>query len=401
MKLRRAIFTAAAVCLVPLAIAKASDHADTAENVNRIGADLTDVYAFPNPHNANNVVLVMNSHGLIPAGQGGNAMFDTGVLYQFKIDVNNDYVEDMVIQFRFVGVGQNQQVIMTGPMKPFMTGTTSIFGRPHPKVGKINTTFSPMTGVSVFAGVRSEPFFLDLNQFYTIFPDRMTPLTGHQVDFASIMAANTPQAGGFRPPGQAMDYLSNLNVMSIVVEMPKTMLGGGVIHLWETTSVPNGAPNFTYSQQDRLARPLINEVLATVTQRRHEINNKDNPTDDPNQVKNDIESFMNFPAGRSAAISGVIQAVLVPDVMTIDLSQNVTTASYLGVETGGATGSKFGGRALHDDVVDISLGAIFGNTIPALGLAPDDGKELPTFTTDNVGPHTDYSDVFPYLGAPH
>ncbi len=399
MIFRRAVLAAAAACLVPLGAARASDHADTAENVNRIGADMTDVYAFPNPHNAANVVLVMNTHGLIPAGQG--ATFDPGVLYQLKIDNTGDYVEDLVIQFRFTGVGANQKVLMAGPMKPFMTGTTSIFGRPNRNKGTINQTFSPLTGVSVFAGVRSEPFFLDLNQFYTIFPDRMTPLTGRQVDFTSIIAADTPQAGGWRPPGLAMDYLANLNVMSIVVEMPKTMLGTGVVHLWETTSIPTGAPNFVYTQQDRLARPLVNEVLATVTLRRHEINNKDNPTDDAGQVKNDIAAFMNFPAARSAAISGVLQAVLVPDVMTFDLSQNTTKASYLGFETGGATGSKFGGRALADDVVDISLGAIFGNTIPALGLAADDGKELPTFTTDNVGPHTDYQDVFPYLGVPH
>ena len=56
--------------------------------------------------------------------------------------------------------------------------------------------------------------------------------------------------------------------------------------------------------------------------------------------------------------------------MRADLSQNTTKAAYLGVETAGATGSAFGGRALTDDVVDIDLGVIFGSTIPSLGLAP-------------------------------
>jgi hypothetical protein len=198
-----------------------------------------------------------------------------------------------------------------------------------------------------------------------------------------------------------MDYLSNLNVMSIVTELPKSMLGTGVIRVWITTSLPNGSPAYTYRQQDRLARPVVNEALATVTQRRHEVNNKDNPTDDPGQLANDIHSFLTFPAGRSQAIQDVIVSVLVPDVMIADLSQNTTRASYLGAETGGATGSKLGGRALADDVVDISLGVVFGNTIPALGLAPADGKELPQFTTDHVGPHADYQNVFPYLGNPH
>ena len=45
--------------------------------------------------------------------------------------------------------------------------------------------------------------------------------------------------------------------------------------------------------------------------------------------------------------------------------------------------------------------AVFGGLIPALGLAPDDGNELPQFTTDNIGPHADYLASFPYLGTPH
>ena len=52
-------------------------------------------------------------------------------------------------------------------------------------------------------------------------------------------------------------------------------------------------------------------------------------------------------------------------------------------------------------MVDIDLLAVFGGVIPALGLAPDDGKELPQFETDNVGPHGDFLGVFPYLGNPH
>ena len=59
-----------------------------------------------------------------------------------------------------------------------------------------------------------------------------------------------------------------------------------------------------------------------------------------------------------------------PDVMKADLSQMGVPAAYLGVETGGFTGSKFGGRKLTDDVVDIDLMAIFGPVIPAAGARP-------------------------------
>lgn len=157
----------------------------------------------------------------------------------------------------------------------------------------------------------------------------------------------------------------------------------------------------TYTQFDRLARPAVNEVFATVANNRHQINDQDNPTDDKNELAKDIQSFMVGTAGRSQAITDVTKAVLIPDVMIADLSQNTTKAAYLGAETGGATGSKFGGRALTDDVVDADLGVIFGNTIPSLGLAPDDGKEIPTLAKDNVGPGSKhFTNTFPYVGAP-
>ena len=54
-----------------------------------------------------------------------------------------------------------------------------------------------------------------------------------------------------------------------------------------------------FSQTDRLARPVVNEVFATFANNRHLINDTDNPSDDSGQLANDIQSFMTFPAGRS------------------------------------------------------------------------------------------------------
>lgn len=158
-----------------------------------------------------------------------------------------------------------------------------------------------------------------------------------------------------------------------------------------------------YVQVDRLARPVVNEVFATVANDRHKLNNENSPTDDAGQLASDIGGFMTFPAGRSQAIENVVVAVLVPDVMKADLSQG-GPAAYLGVETGGATGGTFGGRKLTDDVVDISLGVVFGDTVAALGLAPSDGKAIPALTSDNVGSGAKGFNAtlgtFPYLGAP-
>lgn len=172
----------------------------------------------------------------------------------------------------------------------------------------------------------------------------------------------------------------------------------GVVGIWTTTSRAMGGG--TYQQVDRLSRPVINEVFATVANNRHKVNDEDGPSNDINELKNDMESFLTFPANRSPEIRNVIESVIIPDVLKVDLGKS-GPAAYLGVETAGATGGKFGGRKLSDDVVDTSLGIVFGATIPTLGLAADDHNEIPALTTDNVdasGKH--FKSTFPYLGDP-
>ncbi len=172
---------------------------------------------------------------------------------------------------------------------------------------------------------------------------------------------------------------------------------GTTIGLWATTSVKNGN---VYTQMDRLANPVVNEVFGTVANDQHKVNDEVGPDQDSRFLKPEIDNFMVNVAGRSQATANVVTSVLVPDTMKADLSQT-GNASYLGYETGGATGGKFGGRALTDDVVDISLGIVFGNTVSALGLAPDDGKEIPALTSDNVGSGgKHFKSTFPYLGDP-
>jgi hypothetical protein len=162
------------------------------------------------------------------------------------------------------------------------------------------------------------------------------------------------------------------------------------------SSSSNNGGQHVFTQIDRLGRPAVNEVFATVANNRHQINDTDNPTDDHSQLSNDIQTFMTTAAGRSQATTDVVKAVLVPDVLKVNL--NGAAPGYLGVETGNA-GATFGGRALTDDVIDTSLGVIFGNTVSALGLAPDDGKEIPALTTDNVGDGAKhFQGTFPYVG---
>lgn len=204
-----------------IGVGRASDHADTPDIAANPGTDISDVFAFPSSDNPNNVVLAMNVHPLIGPGQGNTVSFDPNVLYQFKIDTYGDGLEDKVIQVRFSGTGASQKVTVSGPIKPDVVGTTTTLTNPYSVTGSINQTFSPATGIKVFCGPREDPFFFDLEQFLKIFPDRATPLTGKP-----IADPNTPKDTGFRPAGQAKDFLSvnQLNVLSIVVELPRSLL---------------------------------------------------------------------------------------------------------------------------------------------------------------------------------
>jgi len=227
---------AAAITVSNVRNARSSDHADTTQAVAKPGIDLTDLHIFPALDPAN-VVLSMAVRPLIPAGQApGVTTFDTNVLYQFKIDTTGDKVEDLVIQARFEGNGTNQKVIVAGPIKPSRTGTTSVFEKANAAIGTFNKGFVS-GGMKVFAGLRQDPFFLDLVQFGNILPDRLSAIDPSKKQPQG--QENNVGATSWRPPGQAQDFFKDQNVLGLVVEVPRARLGGGKIGVWMTTSIAN------------------------------------------------------------------------------------------------------------------------------------------------------------------
>ncbi len=398
---------AAVFSLYGLRPSVSSDHADSPAVLARPGADLTDVYVFPAPDNDNNVVLAVDAHPLIAAGMGPQTFFDPGVMYQFKIDNTGDHVEDLVIQFRASAPANgSQKITLYGPAKPNMVGTSSTWIKPTGTFA-YNKATSLGGGVKVFAGPREDPFFFDLARFFAIIPDRNfgNHGAGKTVPAATESGFRGFAAGSGCDTSPSQDFLAanKFNVLSLAIELPRTKLSpsAGKVSVWATASVkdPNSPYGSAYAQIERLARPAVKEAFEAFDQ--HDTTNRSTPTNDP-ALADAIVSFTKTVAGRSDATAGVLKAVLIPDEMLADLSQTGVKAAYLGSETGGATGSKFGGRGLSDDVIDISLGAIFGNTVAALKLAPDDGKESKCLTSDNVssaGHH--YLGRFPYVGAPN
>lgn len=210
----------------------ASDHQDSPDVELNPSMDMTDFYAFPGS-SSGRIALVLNSWAFLTPAETPSTSFDPNLLYQFKIDNTGDAKEDLVMQVVFTGTGANQTVSLYGPIAPSVVGAMqNTLSTSKPVLtGKVNTMLGSNTGIQLFAGARSDPFFIDLEQFFRILPDRK-PVTGPLAQLPSTQSATS-----FRNPG--IDYVKGHNVLSIVVELPTSMLtagGNAKIGLWGTIS---------------------------------------------------------------------------------------------------------------------------------------------------------------------
>lgn len=232
-----AITTVATAAIVATALVArpsfASDHQDTPDVELSPRMDVNDVYAFPGS-SPDRVVLVLDTSSPITPGQSASAAFDPNLLYQLKVDNTGDGVEDKVFQVTFSGTGAAQRVNVRGPVTPNETGTSNTLVSSGPLLsGNINTNLGSTAGMQVFAGLRDDPFFLDLEQFFRIVPDRK-PVSG-----PLSQLPDAPTAAAFRPAGQAVDYLRGINTLAIVIELPAADLTTATskkIGVWGTIS---------------------------------------------------------------------------------------------------------------------------------------------------------------------
>ncbi len=201
------------VAAVTGSIIYAADHVD-APAVTGASTDITDVYGF-RAQNPDNLVFVGNVQGLLSPTASATARFDENTLVEFNIDTNGDAVEDLVIQ----AIPRNGKMKIFGPYKPAATGKQSTIVNNQLSVEVDITKYGEAAkvatgkGITAFAGPRDDPFFFDLEQFRKILGGTAT---------------------GFNNPGT--DFFKGTNVMSIVVEVPKSMLGtSNSVNIWLET----------------------------------------------------------------------------------------------------------------------------------------------------------------------
>ena len=447
------ILFALAISAVALGIVGASKPADASSHREApfIGgdpeADATDVYAFRSPDRPDTVTLVANYVPLEVAAAGPNFYkFGEDVLYEINVDNDGDARDDLSFQFRFNDRINNGNTFLynTGPITSLndpnlnqeqFYSVSMLKGSDHDnslRQGQVidkNLQVAPANvgpvsypegyrkvandaiygiggGVKVFAGPRDDPFFADLGGIF----DLLQGIEGE-------------------------DYLADLNVHTMAVQVPISMLKGpkdSIIGV-RTTSYrqsmsvlrPIGNPDSKLNdprstkgpwvQLSRLDMPLVNELVIPLKDKNRWNGSK--PRFDsqfakyvldpeparlieailgvnvPSPPRNDLATIfltgiqgLNKPAGVEASSQLRLN-------MAIQPSDN---PNRLGVLRGDNAGFP-NGRRLADDVVDIELQALAGGT----PLTPDFNKA----PNNQLGDGVDANDVpfrnsFPYLADP-
>ena len=192
----------------------AADHIDAPLTASGSAIDITDVYAFQG-QNTSNLVFAVNTQGLLSPGATAAAKFDENVMIEINIDNNGDNIEDLVIQ----AIKRDDKMYFFGPVAPGTTGTTSTIKTAAASgsvaISSYGTTAltAEKNGMKFFAGPRDDPFFFDLGQFRAILAGTAT---------------------GFKSPG--VDTFAGTNVLSLIVEVPKAMLGtSSTLNVWAET----------------------------------------------------------------------------------------------------------------------------------------------------------------------
>jgi hypothetical protein len=300
--------------------------------------DICDIYAFQKPGNINSSILVLDVNPVAPTYADS---FASEAIYELKVDTNGDAVADIAFRFTFSPKENGVQKVTVrrsiGEQAKGSGNEGKVIFKDVPVSFGDAITVANAGEYGLFAGIRSDPFFFDLDG----------------------MKNDMKFTTGF-------DAFLDKNVFSIVLEMPNEALGNNPkVGIWYRVLIhKDGNPFF---QIDRMGRPFINVAFTKGEDKN--IFNRIEPTCDrelfSKKFADVLESFgYNLENAQKTALT------LLPDILDYDYSNSKGYPN---------------GRNLTDDVIDIQLAVLTNGQV----------------TTDKVGHHQDLSSVFPYLGSPH
>jgi hypothetical protein len=367
----------------------ASDHDDGEVDTKGRNLNLTDLYAYREQDQnsgvkSDDLVLTMNSNPRSIARQ--QYFFSTNARYEFKLSRVGDNnatptgKEDVTLRFEFGAPdGQKRQEIKFTAIKDGQEISakslqTTPLNSNNSKVNEFNVGGSKL---AVFAGLREDPFFFDVEQFFRV----------------RAGALGIGPKVGFRDPGKAIDSFKGFNVNSIAIRVPKKFLQGktgvNTFDIWETISLKDPQSG-EYRQVERLARPAVNEGLI-VSNDLLNIFNSVPPTVDLSSAAAPIgaEATRTLKVlGNNDARTKALLTAFLPDVMRFD----TTGASGYGNALNDK-GSPIRGRMLKDDAIDITLGVLTNGGIKGDNVSYD-GSNL-------AQGHKRLEKNFPYLALPN
>lgn len=375
----------------------ASDHDDGETNTKSRNLNLTDLYVFregdQNPNaSTDDLVLIMNTNPRSVARQ--QYYFNNKARYEFHIarTTDNDATPtgkpDVTLRFEFSKPKPNQTqtikitTIRDGSSHVGKAVTTPLNSKPH-------TAQVPMgdQNFSVFAGLREDPFFFDVEQFFRV----------------RAGALGKGPAVGFRDPDKAVDFTTGYNVNAIAVRIPIKFLqnksANTTFDVWQTISVRGKGGK--YRQVERLARPAVNEGLIVSNAFLNALNSvgpdfeaaalagKKPAAKVAGPIVNEAAQTLKAIGNDDQRTTTLLQAFL-PDVMRID----TTDASGYGNALN-SKGSPIRGRLLKDDVIDITLSVLTNGAITTDNVSYDGTPGNPSQG------HSPLQTQFPYLALPN
>ena len=295
-----------------------ADHGDAPLTKANHAEDIADVYAFAG--SGDNVVFVMTVNGLAMPGE--TPAFDTAGLYQFQLDNNGDAIPDVAYNVTFGEVASNGQQNVsvkraTGAAADEVADNGAALLSGKTTAGTGDAVVNSANGAKLFAGLRDDPFFFDLNAF---------------------------KAGlAFRNPGN--NFFKGLNVNAIVLELPKANFLNGSntsAGVWAVTSKGGNVI-------DRMGRPAIATVFIPADQK--DAFNNTKPVNDVASWKSTLVSAL-----QSLKSDPALADALLPDILTFDTSKSFAFLN---------------GRGLSDDVIDGELQLITGSKAASDNVAND------------------------------
>jgi hypothetical protein len=228
---RRILAAIGAIAVLP-AGGLAADHLDSVDLLDTPAADINDLYAFTTSSGDRLVIAMsVNRFANIPS-LGGVTEFDPNTLYQFKIDNSDplDGVADHIIdvQFNMTGteLASGSHIRITG-LPALNDGDATVL--------ELGTAGTVVDGeVSVFAGLREDPFFFDLVWFFDVGGTHpLSAVVNDGDDFYHNVWAVAPDLMN----AAAADTFMGANVSMIVLEFPTASVLGtnNTIGVWAAT----------------------------------------------------------------------------------------------------------------------------------------------------------------------